>query len=137
MSTIGASPYINFAGKAREALEFYHAALGGQLDLLAARPDSAPVPAEPGDAIMHGSLQSDGLLLMGSDGHLDYPATVGDNIAVTLWGTDNERLSAAFDALAAGGIVKQTLKTESWGDSFGYFVDKFGINWMVNISPER
>jgi PhnB protein len=51
-----------------------------------------------------------------------------------LSGTDYERLSKAFDELSAGGTVKQPLKTEAWGDSFGYFVDKFGINWMVNIN---
>jgi PhnB protein len=59
---------------------------------------------------------------------------VGDNVAIALSGSDHERLSAAFEKLSADGQVKQPLKTETWGDSFGYFVDKFGINWMVNIS---
>ena len=27
------SPYINFQGRAREAMEFYHKVLGGKLDL--------------------------------------------------------------------------------------------------------
>lgn len=134
MSQIAANPYINFQGRTREALEFYHEALGGELTLLAADPAGPPKPAKPTDRIMHGAVTSDGLLIMGSDGHPDYPPTVGDNMAIALSGSDLERLSAAFDKLAAGGQVKQPLKTESWGDAFGYFVDKFGINWMVNIS---
>jgi hypothetical protein len=33
MSKIHMDPYINFQGRAREALEFYHKLLGGNLDL--------------------------------------------------------------------------------------------------------
>lgn len=134
MSQIAANPYINFQGRTREALEFYRDALGGELMLLAADPAGPPKEAGPDDSIMHGALMSDGLLIMGSDGHPDYPPIVGDNVAIALSGSDHERLSGAFDKLSADGHVKQPLKTESWGDSFGYFADKFGINWMVNIS---
>ncbi|MDN5275870.1 MAG: hypothetical protein JWN33_519 [Candidatus Saccharibacteria bacterium] len=136
MSQISANPYINFQGQARKALEFYHDALGGELTLMAADPAGPPKEAGPEDPIMHGMLSSDGLRIMGSDGHPDYPPTVGDNVAIALSGTDHDRLSLAFDKLSAEGQVKQPLKTESWGDSFGYFVDKFGINWMVNINSE-
>jgi len=135
MSSIAANPYVNFQGRAREALEQYYNALGGTLTLLTMSEDGSLKKAESGDSIMHGALTSDGLLIMGSDGHPDYPVTSGDNIAIALSGDDHERLSAAFDALSAGGLVKQPLKQESWGDAHGYFTDTFGINWMVNISP--
>jgi PhnB protein len=134
MSQIAANPYINFQGHARAALEFYHEALGGELTLLAMHPGGALEIANPDEPIMHGAVMSDGLLVMGSDGHPDYPPTFGDNIAIALSGSDQERLSAAFDKLSQGGTVKQPLKQESWGDMHGYFVDKFGINWMVNIT---
>jgi PhnB protein len=134
MSQLAADPYINFQGQAQEALNFYHQALGGEIMLMTDDPQGPPKPAGPGDRIMHGMITADGLRIMGSDGHPDYPATIGDNIAIALSGTDYERLSKAFDELSAGGTVKQPLKTEAWGDSFGYFVDKFGINWMVNIN---
>lgn len=113
MSQIAANPYINFQGRTREALEFYHEALGGDLTLLAADPQGPPKEAGPDDRIMHGALTSDGLLIMGSDGHPDYPPTLGDNVAIALSGSDHERLSAAFEKLSAGGQVKQPLKTES------------------------
>lgn len=135
MSQIAANPYVNFQGKAREALEFYHEALGGNITLLTMGENGSMNEAGPDDAIMHGALTSDGLLIMGSDGRPDYPPTPGDNIAIALSGNDYERLSLAFDLLSTGGHVKQPLKQESWGDAHGYFVDKFGINWMVNISP--
>jgi PhnB protein len=137
MSQIAANPYINFQGHAREALEFYHDALGGEVTLLAANPQGPPKEAGPDDSIMHGLVASDGLVIMGSDGHPDYPASIGDNMAIALSGSDHERLSLAFEKLSAGGTVKQPLKSESWGAYFGYFVDKFGINWMFNITADE
>ena len=56
MSTLAINPYINFAGKAREAFEFYQKALGGELNLMTFNPNGAPKPACPGDNIMHGTL---------------------------------------------------------------------------------
>jgi PhnB protein len=136
MSNLAANPYINFQGHTREAMEFYHKALGGNLELTAFTEQGTPKPAGPDDRIMHSVLEIESLRIMGSDGRPDYPPTVGDNVAIALSGTDQALLSKAFDMLSDGGTVKQPLKTESWGDSFGYFVDKFGINWMVNINSK-
>jgi len=47
------SPYVNFQGRAREAMEFYQKVLGGTLDLQAADQTGTPKPAGPGDRIMH------------------------------------------------------------------------------------
>jgi len=135
VSYLSISSYINFNGHAREAMEFYQAALGGQLTLLAMGPEGgAPKPAGSDDAIMHAYLEADGAKIMGSDGMAEYPAKVGDNFAVALGGSDVERLTKAFEMLREGGNVKQTLKQESWGDTFGWLEDEFGINWMVNIT---
>ena len=38
--------------------------------------------------------------------------------------------------LGEGGNIKQALKNESWGATFGWLEDKFSINWMVNIAKE-
>lgn len=137
MSSSAASPYINFQGHAREAMEFYQKALGGKLELFTENEQGPPKEADPGDHIMHAMLQNNGLIVMGSDGMPEYPPTVGDNVAIALSGDDNEHLTKAFDLLSEGGNIKQALKIESWGDGFGYFTDKFGINWMVNISSAK
>ena len=137
MSDVVANPYINFQGQTREAMEFYQRALGGKLELTAFSEDGTPREAGPDDRVMHAMLVVGGMRIMGSDGHPDYPPTVGDNMAIALYGTDREFLTTAFDKLPEGGTVMQALKTESWGDSFGYFVDKYGINWMVNINGQQ
>jgi PhnB protein len=138
MSTIAVSPYINFGGKAREAFEFYQKALGGELNLMAMNPGGAPKPAGANDSIMHGTLMlGDGVVIMGTDGMPEYPARVGENFAIALSGNDRDRLTKAFEMLGEGGNVKQTLKDESWGDTFGWVEDKFKVNWMVNISKSQ
>ena len=69
-TTFGSSSgaYINFQGRAREAMEFYHRVLGGKLDLQ---------PAAPGKRITHARLEADGAIMIATDGHPAYPAKVG------------------------------------------------------------
>jgi PhnB protein len=136
MSQLFLNPYVNFQGKAHEAFTFYQQVLGGKLDLLAFNADGAPKPAAPDDRIMHARLESDSAIIMGTDGMAEYRPTTGDNFAMALGGSDVERLTKIFEQLGEGGKVKQALKQESWGDTFGWLEDKFGINWMVNISKE-
>jgi len=47
------SPYINFQGRAREAMEFSHKVLGGKLDLQTVNKQGASKPAGPADRITH------------------------------------------------------------------------------------
>ncbi len=127
------SPYINFQGRARGAMEFYQKVLGGDLDLQALNEQGVLKPAGPGDRIMHSRLEADGALIVASDGHPDYPPKVGDNMAIALGGTDRARLTEIFDDLAEGGKIKGPLAEQSWGAAVGWLTDKFGINWVVSI----
>jgi PhnB protein len=133
MSQLFISPYINFQGKAKEAMAFYQSAIGGELVLLAYNPEGPPKIAGPEDNIMHARLESETAVIMGSDGSPNYPPKIGENIAIALSGYDLTQMSKIFDSLADGGVVKQNLKEESWG-TFGWLQDKFGINWMLNVS---
>ncbi len=116
MSKIRLSPFVNFQGRAREALAFYQKVLGGQLDLQALR------------------LESDGGQILASDGHPDYPAKVGENVALAVGGMDKARLTRIFSGLAEGGKIKMPLAKQSWGGEVGWLTDQFGIKWTVNIA---
>jgi PhnB protein len=116
MSKIQVSPYVNFQGKAREAMEFYHEVLGGDLDLQSLK------------------LEVDGVVIVASDGHPDYPAKVGENVAIAVGGTDKKRLTKIFNDLGASGRIKMPLADQSWGGTVGWLTDRFGINWTVNIN---
>lgn len=133
MSKIQLSPYVNLQGRAREAMEFYQKALGGKLDLQTVNAQGVSKPAGPGDSIRHARLEADGALILATDGHPRYPAKVGENWAIAVSGTDRDRLTKIFNALAEGGKIKGPLAKQPWGADVGWLTDKFGIDWMVNI----
>lgn len=114
MTKITVSPYINFQGRAREALEFYHKVLGGSVDLQALR------------------LELGEVVIVATDGHPKYPAKIGDNIAIAVSGTNEDGIAKIFSALADGGTIKGPLTKQPWGAAVGYLLDKFGINWVVS-----
>ena len=126
------APYINFHGKAREAMEHYHKVLGGKLEMFAADEHGQPRPAAQGDRIMHAQLELDGVVVVASDGHPKYPAKVGEHIGLQIRGSDRAQLSGIFDGLADGGQVKMPLTDQPWGTS-GWLTDRFGINWNIDI----
>jgi PhnB protein len=132
LSKQSVAPYINFQGRAREAMEFYHAVFGGKLELYARDANGAPKPATDGDPIMHAQLESDGLVIIASDGHPSYPVQVGDNVAIVFATSDREHALRTFDALAAGGKVKMGITDMPWGAA-GWMADKFGINWNFDV----
>jgi PhnB protein len=133
MSEIQVSPYINLAGRAREAMEFYRQVLGGKLELYTMGEKGESKPAGPGDHIAHARLDADGALIIASDGHPKFPAKVGENLAIALSGSDKDRVSKIFHALAEGGQLKGQLTKQPWGGETGYLMDKFGINWVVSV----
>jgi len=133
MTKMQLSPYVNFQGRAREAMEFYHKVLGGNLDLQTVDERGVSKPAGPGDRIRHARLEAEGALIIGTDGHPSYPAKVGDNMAIALSGSDKSRFTKIFNDLAEGGKIKGPLAEQPWGADVGWLTDKFGVNWMVNI----
>jgi PhnB protein len=125
------NPYINFAGNARQAMEFYETVFGGTLVLST----FGEFGGEPAEGIMHGQLESPGgYTIMGADTPPGQPHTPGNNIAVSLSGDDADELRGYWDKLSEGGTVTVPLEKQMWGDEFGMCVDRFGISWLVNIA---
>ncbi|GAA4447258.1 VOC family protein [Phytohabitans houttuyneae] len=128
------NPYINFDGSAREALEFYKSVFGGELKLntFGEFPGADPAIAEK---VMHGQLETPvGYTLMASDTPPDLEVKPGNHITISLSGDDADELRGYWDKLAEGGTVTVPLEKQMWGDEFGQCVDRFGIQWMVNIT---
>ncbi|HEV2782697.1 MAG TPA: VOC family protein [Actinophytocola sp.] len=128
------NPYINFAGTARQAMEFYREVLGGNLTLNTfgeAGMSDLPNP----DQIMHAQLETDaGFTLMAADTPPEWELKPGNNISVSLSGDDAADLKRYWEKLSDGGTVTVPLEKQVWGDEFGMVIDKFGIAWMVNIT---
>jgi PhnB protein len=129
------NPYVNFRGNAREAMEFYRAALGGDLEVSTFGQFHAAQDPSENDLVMHAKLTTrSGLVLMGADRPERMPYTQGDNISISLGGEERAELQGYWDGLAERSTVLQPLTASSWGDSFGMLVDPYGITWLVNIA---
>lgn len=138
--SISLNPYLNFHGNARQALEFYHSVLGGEIRLM--QYDSVPGmmgdPAES-EKIMHGQIDTeDGLTIMAAD----YPASmaeapdaasVGHSVCVS--GDDAERIRALWEGMSNGAQIREPFETAPWGDTFGMLADRFGVPWMFSLAP--
>ncbi|NUT49658.1 MAG: VOC family protein [Saccharothrix sp.] len=128
------NPYISFAGSAREAMEFYESVFGGTLTI-STFGEYGQADAPEAEKVMHANLETpSGYTLMASDTPPGMPHNPGDNITISLSGDDAGELRGYFERLADGGKVTMPLEKQMWGDEFGALQDRFGINWMVNIS---
>jgi PhnB protein len=128
-------PYLIFDGNAREAMEFYQQVLGGKLSLqtFGEAPMPAPSP-DYADKIVHAHLDADGLTIMASDNAPGAAVRPGDNVHLSLVGSEAERLTLVFDRLSERGKVTMKLEKQFWGDTFGSVTDRYGVGWMVNIT---
>jgi PhnB protein len=128
------NPYVNFAGDARAAMEFYADVFGGTLTLSTYGELGSPDAPEAGK-IMHGMLEtSSGFTLMGADSPPGTELHRGDDVSLSLSGDDTDELRGYWERLSDGGTVAVPLEKQMWGDEFGMCVDRFGVRWMVNIS---
>ena len=131
------NPYISFDGTAREAMEAYKGALGGELSVNTFG-DFGEAPPGYEDKVMHSQLETpSGFTLMASDTPPGMPFQPGTNISVSLSGDDEGELRGYFDKLAENGQVTMALEKQMWGDVFGMVTDRFGITWMVNIAQPQ
>ncbi len=128
------NPYISFRGDARAAMEFYQQALGGDLQVMTFgdMPGMLQDEAEQ-TLVMHAQLTTPGgLVLMASDtpGYMEYKTPQG--VSVSLSGSDEAEIHAAWDKLADGATVSQDYSPAPWGGQFGMLTDRFGVDWMFS-----
>ncbi len=131
------NPYLNFAGDARDAMDFYKGVFGGTLTVNTFGEFGAQDASEA-DKVMHAMLETDnGFTLMASDLPAGMEHNPGSNIAISLSGDDADELRGYWDGLSESGTVTMPLEKQVWGDEFGMCLDRFGIPWMVNINSEQ
>lgn len=130
----GFFPYLNFNGNCREAFTWYHEIFGGQLDLLTMGDmpgGGGQVPAEQKDLVMHAALTLGEHALMGSDDPNGTSTVQGMWVNYTV--SDVADARRVFEALSDGGEVTMSLQETFWSPGFGMCVDRFGVQWMVNV----
>jgi len=129
------NPYLSFRDNAREVMEFYKSVFGGELNVSTFAEYQASQDPADADKVMHSQLTTDaGLTLMAADTPTGMDLAPGDNISISLSGDDEAELRRYWDGLVNGGTVVMPLEKAPWGDTFGMCADKFGINWLVNVT---
>lgn len=132
------NPYISFKDNTSEAMQFYKTVFGGELTMNTFKEFQASTDPSEDNLIMHAELETpNGMSLMASDTPNRMEYRPGTNFSVSLSGDNEAELTAYFQKLSAGGTVTMPLDKAPWGDSFGMCTDKFGVSWLVNISPAK
>lgn len=135
--------YITFNGNCEEAFNFYKSVFGGEFAYVGRygdMPSEQPIPDSEKNKVMHISFPiSAETILMGADTSSLFGAApvVGDNISLSINTETEEEAKRIFSQLSVGGEVGMPLEKTFWGALFGMFVDKFGINWMVNYDYDQ
>ncbi|WP_440906120.1 VOC family protein [Catenovulum sp. SX2] len=140
MANVQVQPYLFFAGRCEEAIEFYIEALDAELQLLMRfneSPEPMPEAMLPDDfdnKIMHASIKVGDSIVMMSDG-VDVQNQFG-GVSLSISCYSQEQAHKMFDGLAQGGEVQMPLTPTFWSPLFGSLTDKFGVSWMVGCEPE-
>lgn len=134
MDGISLNPYIFFKGNCREAMEFYKKVFGGELTIQTYGEVKMGDEGQK-DLVMHATLLNGSMALMGSD--TEKASEKAAKISLSVGGSDEKALTAIFEKLSEGGNVFSELKKEFWGDTFGSLTDKYGVEWMINITSSN
>ena len=135
--------YLTFNGNCLEAFNFYKSVFGSEFTYVGRYKDmpaeSHPVLPGEEDRIMHISLPiSQETMLMGCDTGGEWASSFsqGNNFSLSINTDSKESADRLFSSLSAGGMVTMPMNNTFWGDYFGMFTDKFGINWMVSFNEK-
>ncbi|HZG24423.1 MAG TPA: VOC family protein [Chitinophagaceae bacterium] len=129
-----ANVYLQFDGNAHEAMNFYQNALGGQLELQKVKesPMATQMPEDVQDQVLHGSLSSNGIFIMGSDMCGMGTMENGNSVQICINCDSEEEINRFFKNLSTNATVKEPLAAAPWGAIFGMLTDQFGKHWMFN-----
>jgi PhnB protein len=132
-------PYVFFDGKCEEAIEYYKQALGAEVVMLMRFKDS-PEPPPPGcgpqdtSKVMHAQFRIGETVIMASDGRATGNPKF-NGFALSLSMKTEAEADQAFNALANGGKVEMPLAKTFFSARFGMVKDKFGVFWMILVTP--
>jgi PhnB protein len=139
------STYLNYEGKTEEAFNFYASVFGTQIVSITRHSD-VPVPeGQPGPSDELKNLVINAALpilanhhLMGTDvsPEMGFTLNQGNNTYICLHPDSREEADRLFAGLSEGGTVQNPLADMFWGDYWGSFVDKYGVQWMINHSAQ-
>jgi PhnB protein len=138
------NPWINFNGNALGAFTFYKSVFGGEFARIIYFKDLASndfkVPESEENKIMYISLPiGNGSILIGNDVP-EFMGKVNENenrskISVSV--ESKEEADRIFNGLSVDGSVEGPMSDSPWGTYAGMFRDRYGIEWIIEFSPNK
>ena len=140
--------YLHFNGNCREVFDYYRSIFGGEFEILQTFrdmpagedvPDDMRMSEEELDQVMHVGYPIGSSLLMGSDVPRQFapPVNQGNNFSISHTPSSREEADELFAKLSDGGQVTMPMEDMFWGDYFGSCIDKYGINWQIDVASSQ
>ena len=131
--------YLNFDGRAQEAIDFYKSAVGAKVEMVMRFKDAPPeaqgsMSPESKDKVMHASLKIGDTTILASDGYCTGKASFA-GVSLALSADSPAEAEKLFKVLSEGGQVTMLMTEAFFANRFGICTDKFGVAWMV-INPK-
>ncbi len=139
--------YLQFDGRAEEALTFYEKALQAtsvkkvRFGAFGQDPN-APLTEKEQNMIMESRIEFSGNILMLSDVLPSMQAvtgevTKGNTVLISIIDADPKINKQIFEKLSEGGTVIMPLSSTPWSANFGMLVDEFGVMWKFNSEATK
>jgi PhnB protein len=123
------NPWINFNGNAEEAFDFYQSVFGGEIRKI--------LNDENEMMFIHLPIGKDNVLIANN-----VPEELGrvneneNRSKISVSTESKEDADRIFNGLSQGGNVEVPM-SEGMGMYFGMFRDKYGIEWIIEFSPNK
>lgn len=127
-------PFLTFNGNCKEAMHFYHACFGGELQIryLGDGAEESKFPKAMKHLILRAVLTTPTMQLIGSDLGGEEGLAMGNGIALLVKTDHYSELRTAYYNLAKGTLSFHTpLETVQKGEMLS-LTDQFGICWLLH-----
>lgn len=137
MATLNA--YLTFNGNCREAMNFYKDCLGGEIHFqtIGDSPLADKMPEQMRECILHSTLKSGVMTIMGTDLISDQGFQKGNTVSLALNCESEQELMHYFKRLSEEGVIYRMPQETFWGAMYADLVDKYGLQWLLNYDKTK
>lgn len=129
--------YIITNGNGKQAVEFYCQAFSASLiSIMYYKDVDATLDEEKGNLVLNAQLDIQGIRILLSDNHPNYPYQLGSNMSFCIQVSSKEEATRLYQALSVSAqSIEMELQETFFSKAYASFTDQFGVNWQINLRP--
>jgi predicted 3-demethylubiquinone-9 3-methyltransferase (glyoxalase superfamily) len=128
------TPFLMFAGRAEEAMNYYTSIFDRSEIVSIQRYGPGQAGAE--GSVLHATFALNGQTFMCIDSNVQHGFTFTPAISFYVTCDTEAEIDHAFAKLAEGGAVLMPLGAYPFSQKFGWVADKFGVTWQLSLEPQ-